>query len=160
VITVAAVGAPAAENRYLKPMDYVNAVKIVMEALRISKCGLITNEMGGMASVNGLLQGAVLGLPVVDAPCNGRAHPTSLMGAMGLHKLPDYVAIQSAFGGHLTRGTRVELLVRGDIPPVFRARARGFSPGGRHCGSSQKSLSRLGICQNMQLSERCNRLFH
>ena len=115
VITVAAVGAPAAENRYLKPMDYVNAVKIVMEALRISKCGLITNEMGGMASVNGLLQGAVLGLPVVDAPCNGRAHPTSLMGAMGLHKLPDYVAIQSAFGGHLTRGTRVELLVRGDI---------------------------------------------
>jgi len=115
VITVAAVGAPAAENRYLEPMDYVNAVKIIMEALGISKCGLITNEMGGMASVNGLLQGAVLGLPVVDAPCNGRAHPTSLMGAMGLHKLPAYVATQSACGGNLMRGTRVEVLVRGNI---------------------------------------------
>ncbi len=115
VVTVAVVGAPAAKDRYIKPMDYVNAVRIIMDAVKTFTCNIITNEMGGMASVNGLLQSAVLGLRVVDAPCNGRAHPTSLMGAMGLHNLSDYVTVQSALGGDPSRGRRVELLVRGNI---------------------------------------------
>lgn len=115
VLTVALVGAPAAKNSYVKPTDFVNAVKKVMEELRLSKCSLITNEMGGLASINGLLQSALLGLPVIDAPCNGRAHPLSLMGSMGLHKLPEYVSVQSAYGGDIQRGTRVELLVRGNV---------------------------------------------
>lgn len=115
VVTVAAVGAPAAKDRYVKPMDYVNAVRIIAEVLERPIFALITNEMGGMASLNGLIQSAVLGLPVVDAPGNGRAHPLSTMGAMGLDKLPDYVAVQSACGGDPACGKYVELLVRGDL---------------------------------------------
>lgn len=115
VVTVAAVGAPAAEDHYVKPVHYVNAVKMLIGAFKTPTQGLITNEMGGMASLNGLIQSAVLGLPVVDAPGNGRAHPLSTMGAMGLEKLPDYVAVQSACGGDPTRGRYMELLVRGNL---------------------------------------------
>jgi len=71
--------------------------------------------MGGMASVNGLIQSAVLDIPVVDAPCNGRAHPLAAMGALGLENDPDYIAIQAARGGDPDRERRVELLVRGSL---------------------------------------------
>ncbi len=57
-----------------------------------------SNECGGLATVNGRLQAAGLGVPVVDAPCNGRAHPTALMGAIGLHKDVSYISRQAAVG--------------------------------------------------------------
>src|SRR5690606_25248384 len=34
------------------------------------------------------------GIPVLDLAANGRAHPTTLMGAMGLERLPDYESYQ------------------------------------------------------------------
>lgn len=115
VVTVSAVGAPAAAEKYVRAMDYVRTVEMVAEALGRSIAGLITNEMGGLASVNGLIQSAVLDIPVVDAPCNGRAHPLAAMGALGLENDPDYVSIQAARGGNPDRGRRVELLVRGSL---------------------------------------------
>ena len=58
-----------------------------------------TNENGGLASVNGWLQAAALGLPLLDCPCNGRAHPTGVMGSLGLHRDPDYMSIAGFAGG-------------------------------------------------------------
>jgi len=120
VITVAAVGAPAAKEAHVKPAAYVRAVELLLDLLDEPVAGLITNEMGGVASVNGLLQSALLGLPVVDAPCNGRAHPISLMGAMGLHRLEGYRSVQAACGGDPSRRRRVELVVRGDLDRCSR----------------------------------------
>jgi len=120
VVTVAAVGAPAAKEAHVKPMDYVHAVELLLELLDEPIAGLITNEMGGAASVNGLLQSALLGLPVVDAPCNGRAHPISLMGAMGLHRLEGYRSVQAACGGDPARRRHVELVVLGDLDRCSR----------------------------------------
>ena len=79
VLTVSAVGAPAAKSQFVKPLDYVRAVEKVSRSVNGIVGGLIQNEMGGMASANGLIQSAVLDIPIVDAPCNGRAHPLSLM---------------------------------------------------------------------------------
>lgn len=115
VVTVSAVGAPAAAHKFVRPMDYVRAVQKVADCLGEPVSGLIQNEMGGLASANGLFQSAVLGIPVIDAPCNGRAHPIALMGSLGLHKIPQYRSIQAACGGNLDEGRRVELLVEGDI---------------------------------------------
>ncbi|MEU1436303.1 hypothetical protein ABZ438_19720 [Streptomyces sp. NPDC005786] len=39
------------------------------------------------------------GLPVVDLACNGRAHPSSVMGAMGLHQEENYLSSQGYAGG-------------------------------------------------------------
>lgn len=114
LLTVSAVGSPAATTAFTLPMDYVRAVELVT-AGGTPVHGLITNECGALATVNGWFQAAVLGLPVVDAPCNGRAHPTGLMGSLGLQRLPEYLAVQAAVGGDARAGRRVELLVRGQI---------------------------------------------
>lgn len=115
VITASAVGAPAAEDRYLKPENYVRSVELLIDAMGSGIEGIITNENGASATVNGWLQAAVLGIPVVDAPCNGRAHPISSMGSMGLAKMADYVSIQAASGGNPKQGRNLEMVVKGDV---------------------------------------------
>jgi DUF917 family protein len=115
VVTVSAVGAPAAKEKYVKPMDFVHCVQMVMNVLDRPLGGLIQNEMGGFASANGLIQSAVLGVPLIDAPCNGRAHPFALMGSLGLHKKEGYHSIQAACGGDPFTGRKLEILTQGRI---------------------------------------------
>ncbi|MGI6129228.1 MAG: DUF917 domain-containing protein [bacterium] len=115
LITVSAVGAPAAREAMVKPVSYVRAVQLLSEKTNIKADGLITNECGGTATINGWLQSAILGIPVVDAPCNGRAHPTGAMGSMGLHAKKGYVSYQAAAGGDSAKGSYVELVVQGNI---------------------------------------------
>ncbi len=99
VVTVALVGAPSAPEQHVAPEDLARVVRLLQESFRIRADALNGNENGGFASVNGWVQSAILGIPLVDAPCNGRAHPTALMGAMGLHRVPGYISRQAAVGG-------------------------------------------------------------
>jgi DUF917 family protein len=115
ILTVSTVGAPAAKEKYVKPMDFVHAVRMVMDELDRPLAGLIQNEMGGFASANGLIQAAILGLPLIDAPCNGRAHPFALMGSLGLHKKEGYHSIQAACGGNPFEGKQIKILAQGSI---------------------------------------------
>ena len=115
LVTVSAVGAPSARDQYLEPIHYVQALQLLMAHLDTPVAGLITNENGGAATLNGWLQSAVTGLPVVDAPCNGRAHPTGLMGAMGLEGVAGYIARQAAVGGHPDADRHVRLYVEGSL---------------------------------------------
>jgi len=115
LLMVSSVGAPAAKEQYVELRYYVRAVRLIEEAAGIKIGGIITNEAGGMATVNGWLQAALLGLPVVDAPGNGRAHPTGIMGAIGLERETGYESIQAAIGGHPDFGTYVEIVVRGEL---------------------------------------------
>lgn len=115
VINVAAVGAPSAKDAYAQPIHYIKAMKLLQKFADIKISGIISNEMGGMATVNGWLQACIMGLPVVDAPCNGRAHPTGIMGAMGLHRKNGYKSIQAAVGGCEKKGTIVETIAMGSI---------------------------------------------
>ena len=115
LINVSAVGAPSAETAFFTPADYGKAVSNLGKFADIKIAGIISNEAGGLATVNGWLQSALLGVPVVDLPSNGRAHPTGVMGAMGLHKVEGYQSIQSAVGGDPACGRRVEVVVQGSI---------------------------------------------
>ena len=115
LLTVSAVGAPAATEAYVKPYHYLKAVELLMEHYDGPLYGFITNECGGAATVNGWVQAAALGLPVVDAPCNGRAHPTGVMGSMGLHSVTGFVSLQTGVGGDPERGTYIETVARGSI---------------------------------------------
>ncbi|MFQ5855883.1 MAG: DUF917 family protein [Anaerolineae bacterium] len=111
LLTVSAVGAPSAPDRSVSPEQYVAAVESFLDVFKIDVAGLITNENGGMATVNGWLQSAVLGIPVADVPCNGRAHPTGVMGSMGLDAEPQYVSRQVAVGGNEVQGRQVVVSV-------------------------------------------------
>ena len=99
LLTVALVGSPASPGSFVKPIHYSRSVELLMEELKFDIAGLITNENGAVATINGWFQSAITGIPVVDAPCNGRAHPTGAMGSMGLDCLENYVSVQSFAGG-------------------------------------------------------------
>ncbi len=81
IATVSAVGAPAAKAAYLKPADYVVALQELNRRLEKPVAGLISSENGGIGTLNGWFQSAMIGIPVVDAACDGRAHPTGVMGS-------------------------------------------------------------------------------
>lgn len=111
--TVSLVGAPAAKDKYLKPVHYVKAIELLAEKLDRPLRGIITNENGANGTVNGWFQSALMGIPVIDLPCNGRAHPTGTMGSLNLTEIPDYISYQTAVGG---KGSRyVETAVTGSI---------------------------------------------
>lgn len=120
IVTVSVVGAPAARDQYVKPADYVAALEALNERLNGRIAGLITSENGGLATLNGWFQSAMTGIPVVDAAGNGRAHPTGVMGSMGLDRLEGYRSIQAAVGGDPNRARRVSLVVDGALAVVDR----------------------------------------
>jgi len=109
LVTVSVVGAPTA-NVSLAPAHYCRAVTLLQESSRLTIAGLITSENGAVGSVNGWVQSALLQIPVVDAPCNGRAHPIGLMGSMGLHKRAGYTSLQAAVGQN-----DLEVLIRAPL---------------------------------------------
>jgi DUF917 family protein len=115
LVTVSAVGSQAAERRFIKPMHYVRAVTLLAEKGERRIDGFISSENGAVGSVNGWFQSAVLKTPVIDAPCNGRAHPTGVMGSMGLDNLDEFVSIQAIAGGNSETGNYVEMFIEACI---------------------------------------------
>lgn len=115
ILTVSLVGAPNAQNKFLYASDFANTINLFKRNCDLKLGGIITNENGGEATVNGWLQAALTGLPLIDAPCNGRAHPTGVMGSMNLHKNENYITTQSFSGGNPITGSHVEGVVNGSI---------------------------------------------
>lgn len=136
--TASAVGAPAAKTAFALPVHYVRAVELLMKEGNVQLQGLVSSEVGGVAVTNGWVQAAALGLVVVDAPCNGRAHPISIQGAIGLHKVEDYVSLQAAIGGDPGQGRYLEVFLRGKLQtisplmPLISAQAGGMVAVGRN----------------------------
>lgn len=115
ILTASAVGAPAAPDKFVMPRDYVRAVQLFEENAGVKVGGIITNENGGAATVNGWIQASILNIPLIDAPCNGRAHPTGTMGSMGLNNIDGYVSCQAAVGGNPATGNYIECFFKGTI---------------------------------------------
>lgn len=117
LVTVSGVGAPAATDRDVKVADYLGSAELFMAQARTPVAGFVSSENGGFSSANGFVQSSLTGIPVIDAACNGRAHPTGVMGSMGLHLQADYVSKQAAVGG--APGSRhVRLYAEGTLRSV------------------------------------------
>jgi DUF917 family protein len=56
IVTASAVGAPAAVDKYVKPRDYVRTLGILQKNTGLKLGGIITNENGGAATINGWIQ--------------------------------------------------------------------------------------------------------
>ncbi len=115
IITASAVGSPASKEQYVLPEYNKNAYGIISELLNEDIGGVITNENGGGSTVNGWILSAITGIPLIDAPCNGRAHPTAPMGSMGLSQLKDYRTVQVALGGSPDKNKYVEVVTKGSL---------------------------------------------
>jgi DUF917 family protein len=126
IATAAAIGAPAGTTDWqMLGIDYVNAVKLLQEALGAPIYGLIIGQNGMSSTLNAWLPGAILGTKVVDAVGDVRAHPTGDMGSLGMANSPE-VMIQTAVGGNRAKNQYIELVVRGataKISPVLRTAA-------------------------------------
>lgn len=118
VVTCSAVGAPAAKTAMSTPKSTVRVLELLKGLGVPAPAGLISNENGGGSTFNGWLPAAMSGLPLIDAPCNGRAHPTGTMGAMGLQRDKNYISYQAAAGGNPQTGHYLEASFRGSIEGV------------------------------------------
>lgn len=100
-VTVALVGAPAAPHPLVQPRHLMRTLELLQRELPAGQrlVAMHSNENGAETTVNGWLHSALCGLPVIDLACNGRAHPSSQMGSLGLHAEDDYLSIQGYAGG-------------------------------------------------------------
>ena len=76
IVTASMVGAPAAKERYVAPADMMRCMELFIQQTGITPGGIVTNENGGSSTFNGWLQASVMGIPLLDAPCNGRVECT------------------------------------------------------------------------------------
>lgn len=114
IITTTAIGAPAGTTDWqMLGKDYIRAVELVQEKYDGKIVGVMTPQNGKSSSINGWLPAAVLGLVVVDATGDIRAHPTGNMGAMGLNSDPNYETIEAVAGGKPETGSYIEMVVQG-----------------------------------------------
>jgi hypothetical protein len=124
IATAAAIGAPGGLTDWqMLGMDYVTAARLLQEALGAPLYGLMIGQNGMSSTVNAWLPAAVLGLKVIDAVGDVRAHPTGDMGSIGLAARPEQT-IQTVAGGNRARNSYIEGVFRGatgKISPVLRA---------------------------------------
>ncbi|WP_238327912.1 DUF917 family protein [Paenibacillus gorillae] len=113
IVTATAIGAPAGNEWEMWGVDYIKAVQLLMDNFDGKVVGIMTPQNGMSSTINGWLPAAALGLVVVDATGDIRAHPTGKMGSMGLASRTDYETIQVVVGGRRDTGSYLELVVKG-----------------------------------------------
>lgn len=113
VVTGSLVGSPSSGEDDPSGAGCIRAYDLFRKNTGCNIGALISNESGGQSITNGWIAAAVNHLPVLDAACNGRAHPTGIMGAMSLHKKEGYRTVQAAAGG--IEGNRLDLFTEGTI---------------------------------------------
>lgn len=115
IITVTAIGAPAATDWQMLAADYIKSVRLLQENFGKKIRGTMTPQNGCSSSINGWVQSAALDLLVVDAVGDMRAHPTGKMGSMGLAGDASYETIQVAVGGKRENGSYIEVVTKGTV---------------------------------------------
>jgi len=73
---------------------------------------VVASEVGPQAVTYGWRESATADFPIVDAPCNGRAHPLGVMGSLGLNRRPTHIAGAVAIGGNAGGSNYVHLSLR------------------------------------------------
>jgi DUF917 family protein len=117
--TLSAVGSVDGAGR-LDEAHFDRAITLLETLTERSAHGFIASEVGPRAVTYGLLQSARSGRPVVDAPCNGRAHPLFAMGSLGLHLHPSRLSATAAVGGRKGATDHVEMAIRSNVATAAR----------------------------------------
>ena len=92
ILVSTAVGAPGATGARTEPKDAVDAAKLLISSSGCRAKGVIPGHVPGLYAWT---IAAALGIPLVDAATNGRAHPTQKMGGMGLASQPETMLWQA-----------------------------------------------------------------
>lgn len=136
VVCVSSVGAPSAEESYVDSEQLVRTITRMQQEFDKPIKAIMTNENGANGTVNGWIQSAATGLPLLDAPCNGRAHPTGTMGSLNLSEIEGYTSIQTFAGG---KGER-------EVEGTIKATLNSASSITRQM--SVQAGGTVGVCRN------------
>jgi uncharacterized protein len=140
VATMAAIGAPGGLTQWeMRGVDYLRAVELFQQAADQPIVGLIIGQNGMSSTLNAWLPGAVMGLAVVDAVGDLRAHPTGDMGSLGLANSPEPM-IQTAAGGNRDQGAYLEIVVRGPTARVSPALRTASNEAGGFIASCRNAI--------------------
>src|SRR5439155_85365 len=91
VAIVSNMGAPlVGQERLTDPRTIERAVRMMEEYLGRRFTAVMSLEIGGGNSIQPFMAAALLGLPVVDGDCMGRAFPEAQMTSFAIHDLPMY----------------------------------------------------------------------
>src|SRR6266481_5266410 len=151
VAVVSNMGAPlVGQERLTDPRTIALAVRMMEEYRGCRFDAVMSLEIGGGNSLQPFMAAAVLGLPVVDADCMGRAFPEAQMTSFAIHDLTMYPltladvrtnairlgeTVQDARRRHqdpvqaLVDAERGRLLFRGKIRDIARRTTEGFLRG-------------------------------
>jgi uncharacterized protein len=121
LVTLSAVGtARGTSAGQIEPWHFARALDLFANHFGRRIDGLIASEVGPLAVTYGWRESIATGIPVVDAPCNGRAHPLFVMGSLGLHRAPLVHLPAVAVGGRRNSAESVELSVRANVVTAAR----------------------------------------
>ncbi|HEY9279022.1 MAG TPA: DUF917 family protein [Eoetvoesiella sp.] len=122
VLISTAVGAPGGGKHLADPDHAVLAAKNLIHASG-AKIGAVMP--GHVPGIYAWLLAAELGVPLLDAACNGRGHPTVRMGSLGLSSQPLVQLYQAGVGAAL------QITVRGNtLATSALLRAAAIQAGG------------------------------
>ena len=121
LVTLSAVGtARGTSAGQIGPWHFARALELFAAYFGRRVDGLIASEVGPLAVTYGWRESIATGIPVVDAPCNGRAHPLFVMGSLGLHRTPLVHLPAVAVGGRRNSAEAVELSVCANVVTAAR----------------------------------------
>lgn len=99
ILIATAVGAPGGARHLANPDYSVRAARQLLAAAGTDAQGVIPGHVPGIYA---WLVAAALGVPLLDAACNGRGHPTVKMGSLGLSSQPQVRLFQSGVGDNVS----------------------------------------------------------
>ena len=146
VATVSTLGAPSAFDAHLTADHWKTALSLFEHNYGKKIAGFISCENGAISTANGWIISAITGIPMVDAPSDGRAHPTGPMGSMGLNSVPGYITTQSACGGE--GELYVETVARGAMGPVSHVIRQAAAADGGMVGVIRNPVTAAYLAEN------------
>jgi uncharacterized protein len=113
--TLSTVGVTKDNSRgAIGPRHFLRAFEVFQQNTREKVDGFVASEVGAVSVTYGLIESLRADIAVVDAPCNGRAHPLFVMGSLGLHRLRGYRPLVVACGHS------IDFLIRAPIETAGR----------------------------------------
>jgi DUF917 family protein len=140
IATVTAIGAPASPDWEIRPLDYVRALELLMDAFGRPVDAVMTAQNGSSTTLNGWIQSAVLGVKVLDAAGDVRAHPTGKLGSIGLVDRPGYQTIQVLYGGNRALYGETSVVARGSVTTTANVLRDACVRGGGFMASARNPV--------------------
>src|SRR5437016_5072962 len=168
VAVVSNMGAPlVGQERLTDPHTIARAVQMMEEYRGCRFDAVMSLEIGGGNALQPLMAAAVLGLPVVDADCMGRAFPEAQMTSFAIHDLTMYpltladvrdnavIIARAASWKWMERLSRKACVEVGSIASTCKAPRTGKEV--KECAILGSTSKAIGIGRAVQAARRAHR---